>query len=123
MTQILLKRVYEEDAPEDGFRILVDRLWPRGFKKETLKMDLWAKAATPSSDLRKWYHQDPECRWDKFSLLYLKELKDSSEAVKLAETLKKHSVVTLLYASKGIEHNHAQVLQAYLDTLLNHAKF
>ena len=122
MTQILLKRVYEENTPEDGFRVLVDRLWPRGIKKEVLKMDLWAKEATPSSNLRTWYHQDPENRWDEFTLLYYKELEGSSAAVELAEIVKKHSVVTLLYASKAIEHNHAQILKVYLDQLLKNTK-
>lgn len=122
MTHILLKRVYEADAPDDGFRVLVDRLWPRGIKKEALKMDLWAKEATPSTALRKWFHEDPQHRWDEFSRLYRQELADSPAAKDLAQTVKRHKVTTLLYAGKDSEHTHAKVLKAYLEKHLDGEK-
>ncbi|MFV0328343.1 MAG: DUF488 domain-containing protein [Dysgonomonas sp.] len=118
MTQIKLKRVYEDQSDSDGFRILVDKLWPRGMKKEHLHYDLWAKDITPSSNLRKWFHDDIQDRWNDFSVMYQKELSDSTYAKNLIDNIKLRKVVTLLYASKEPEHNHAKILKAYLDKML-----
>ena len=81
MTQINIKRVYETPSSNDGYRVLVDRLWPRGMKREYLKYDYWAKELTPSNDLRKWFHADVEKRWGAFADMYQKEL-ERSHAVK-----------------------------------------
>ena len=118
MTQIKLKRVYEDYSENDGFRVLVDRLWPRGMKKEHLHYDLWAKDITPSPEIRKWFHEDMQNRWGEFSGLYTKELSQSDAVKKFVETIKNKEVVTLLYASKDPDHNHAKILKAYLDKVL-----
>ena len=106
MTQVNIKRVYDEPSEQDGYRVLVDRLWPRGMKREYLKYDYWAKEVTPSNDLRKWFHADQ------------KELKESDAAKAFIDKIKAYSKVTLLYASKEQERNHANVLKHYLDTHL-----
>jgi len=118
MTQIKLKRVYEEMDDSDGFRVLVDRLWPRGMKKEHLHYDLWSKDITPSPDLRKWFHNDPTDRWDSFAAMYTKELSQSEAVKKFIEIIRPQNTVTLLYASREPEHNHAKVLKAYLDKMV-----
>lgn len=118
MTSIRIKRVYEDFEEGDGFRILVDRLWPRGIKKENLHYDLWAKDITPSSALRQWYHQSIEKNWDTFVIAYQKELDNVADMDMYINSFKAHPVVTLLYASKDSVHNHAIVLKNYLDTLL-----
>ena len=107
---IRIKRVYEQPSHEDGKRILVDRLWPRGLSKEKASVDLWLKDIAPSTELRKWFAHDPS-KWDEFKQRYLSELKENSEAVQtLKEELKKGQV-TLVYAAKDEEHNDALVLQ------------
>jgi uncharacterized protein YeaO (DUF488 family) len=111
---IKLKRVYEKPDKKDGFRILVDRLWPRGLTKEKAGVDLWLKDIAPTTELRKWFNHDPE-KWSDFQKKYLKELKENKEAVsELKEHLKK-GPVTLLYAAKDEEHNEALVLKHYLS--------
>lgn len=115
MTQIKLKRIYEDPDSSDGYRIFVDRLWPRGMKKEAIHYDLWQKTITPSSELRTWFHQAPDERWDEFSSLYKKELNTSDEVKKFVEEIKQHPVITLLYAAKSPNHNHALVLKEYLE--------
>ena len=85
MTQVNIKRVYDEPSEQDGYRVLVDRLWPRGMKREYLKYDYWAKEVTPSNDLRKWFHADVEKRWGAFADMYQKELKESDAAKSLFE--------------------------------------
>ncbi len=119
MTQIKIKRVYDNPEAEDGYRVLVDRLWPRGMKKEHLKYDAWEKDITPSSELRKWYHANPDENWKAFSAMYRKEL-EASEAVRdFLAKIKTYKTVTLLYASKEPVHNHAIILQRFLETRLN----
>lgn len=118
MTQIKIKRVYESYSEDDGFRVLVDKLWPRGIKKELLKLDLWEKDIAPSTDLRKWFHEDPDGRWDEFEKRYLLEL-SLNESINIFITkVKEHHLATLLYASKDIEHNHAIILKSYIDNLI-----
>lgn len=118
MTSIKIKRVYEDFAESDGFRILVDRLWPRGIKKENLHYDLWAKDLTPSSDLRIWFHQDVKNHWDSFVASYQKELAQLTNMDTYINEIELHAVVTLLYAAKDPVYNHAIILKKYLDTLL-----
>ena len=118
MTQIKLKRVYEEPSEEDGYRVLVDRLWPRGMKKEYLKLDEWAKELTPSTGLRKWFHGDMEGRWDEFEAMYRKELEALEAAKDFVSRIKPYKVMTLLYASKEPVHNHARILKAFLEKQL-----
>lgn len=115
MTQIKIKRVYEEPAETDGYRVLVDRLWPRGVKKENLKYDVWEKDITPSPDLRKWFHGDISERWKEFTAMYEKELEDSAAMKAFLAEIASYKVVTLLYASKEPVYNHARILQQYLE--------
>lgn len=118
MTHIKIKRVYDSPTPEDGYRVFADRLWPRGMKKEHLKYDAWEKDITPSPELRKWYHEDPANHWDGFSTQYRKELETSTAIQKFLADIKHHPVVTLLYASKDPVHNHARILQQFLEAHL-----
>ena len=113
-----IKSVYDEPSEQDGYRVWEDRLGPRGIKREYLKCDYWAKEVTPSNDLRKWFHADVENRWGAFADMYQKELKESDAAKAFIDKIKAYSKVTLLYASKEQERNHANVLKHYLDTHL-----
>lgn len=115
MTDIKLKRVYEDYESSDGYRVLVDRLWPRGVKKEHLHYDLWAKEITPSPDLRKFFHENPDKNWELFVSKYQSELNKSTSVNDFIEKIKDYPVVTLLYASKDLVHNHAIILKEYLD--------
>lgn len=114
MSTINIKRVYEPFEKTDGFRILVDGLWPRGLKKEAVHADEWLKGVAPSTALRKWFNHDPE-KWESFSKKYKAELKDSEAVQELAEHVKKHKKVTLLYAAHDEAHNNAVVLQQFLE--------
>ena len=107
---IKIKRVYEEPAQEDGVRILVDRLWPRGLSKEKAKVDVWMKDIAPSTELRKWFDHDPN-KWEDFQQRYKKELKNNKEQVSLLKDYLKKGAVTLLYAAKDELHNEAIVLK------------
>lgn len=118
MTSIKIKRVYEDFEESDGFRILVDRLWPRGIKKENLHYDLWAKDLTPSTELRTWFHQDVEKHWPTFISSYQKELSNQVAMSTYINQIKEYPVVTLLYAAKDPVHNYAIILKEYLETLL-----
>jgi uncharacterized protein YeaO (DUF488 family) len=115
---IRIKRAYEAPAKSDGVRILVDRLWPRGVRKESLDIAFWMKELAPSDALRKWFGHDPG-KWDEFRKRYLKELK-RPEAVSLlreiAETARK-GTVTLVYSAKDEQHNQAVVLKDALESL------
>lgn len=111
--EIQVKRVYESADPQDGYRVLVDRLWPRGLTKEQVKADLWLKEAAPSNELRKWFHQNMQ-QWEAFQRRYLAELEDQPEAIaKLLEPAKENRL-TLLFSSREAEHNHALALKEYL---------
>ncbi len=112
---IRIKRVYEPPAKADGFRVLVDHLWPRGVKKETAAIDEWLKDVSPSTDLRKWFSHDPE-KWEEFKGRYFLELDKNREAVaKLAERTKA-GTVTLVFSSKEERFNNAVALKEYLET-------
>lgn len=117
MTEIKLKRVYDDPQENDGFRILIDRLWPRGVKKEDLPYDLWNKEITPSNDLRKWFDHDPD-KFNQFKSAYKEELIKNEETAGFAETIKEELVeqdVTLLYSAKDKEYNQAIVLKEFLN--------
>jgi uncharacterized protein YeaO (DUF488 family) len=109
--QIRIKRVQDVPAPDDGTRVLVDRLWPRGLKKETASIDLWLKEAAPSSELRRWFGHEP-ARWGEFCRRYTAELAANSAA--LAPLRGLDGVVTLLYAARDREHNNAAALAEWL---------
>ncbi len=108
--KIKIKRVYEQPDKEDGTRILVDRLWPRGLTKEKAKADLWLKEIAPSTELRKWFGHDPG-KWEEFKKRYLDELKSNDGPISALKKQMQKGVVTLVYGAKDEEHNEAVVLQ------------
>ena len=109
-----IKRVYDLPAKEDGIRILVDRLWPRGIIKEKAKIDLWLREIAPSNDLRRWFSHDPK-KWEEFKSKYEIELKGKKELLhKIKQIEKEKGIVTLLYSAKDEEHNNAVALHAVL---------
>jgi uncharacterized protein YeaO (DUF488 family) len=111
--EVRLKRVYEKSAEEDGTRILVDRLWPRGLTKQKANVDIWLKEIAPSTELRKWFHHDPE-KWTEFKKRYLLELKRRKEQIELLKKQLGKGTVTLVYGAKDEEHNEALVLKELL---------
>lgn len=110
---VRLKRAYEPAAPNDGERVLVDRLWPRGIRKEDAAIDRWEKALAPSTELRKWFGHDP-ARWDEFQTRYKAELRDHEEEVSALRELALHKPVTLVYGAHDEQHNDAVVLRDVL---------
>jgi uncharacterized protein YeaO (DUF488 family) len=113
-TNIRIKRVYQEPHKNDGTRILVDRLWPRGLTKVDAQVDLWLKDIAPSNDLRKWFAHDP-AKWAEFQIRYGNELKEKKEQIALLKQEAVKGPITLLYAAKDEEHNQAVVLQKLLS--------
>ena len=113
MTNIRIKRAYEEPDGEDGTRILVDRLWPRGLTKENARVDLWLKDVAPSTELRKWFAHDP-AKWAEFRSRYLEELKGNKEQLSLLRQEAAKGAVTLVYGAKDQQHNEAVILQRLL---------
>jgi uncharacterized protein YeaO (DUF488 family) len=111
------KRVYEKTEKSDGTRFLVERLWPRGIKKENLKMKAWLKDVSPSPELRKWFSHDPQ-KWTEFKKRYRAELKSNSEAWKPILEAAKDGNVTLLYSASDTEHNSALLLKEFLEKQL-----
>lgn len=109
-----IKRVYDTPDKADGTRVLVDRLWPRGLRKEKAAVTLWLKEIAPSTELREWFGHDPE-RWTEFGHRYCAELACNDGAVAQLANLSKLGPMTLLYAAHDTEHNHAIVLSAYLS--------
>lgn len=114
--KIQMKRVYDPAESADGFRILVDRLWPRGISKEKAKVDLWAKEVTPSTGLRKEFHSGADS-WQEFAERYRIELFVNPALPEFIKTLQKHEVVTFLFAAKDIEHTHVRVLMAAIEEM------
>ncbi len=110
---IRIKRVYEEPDGEDGTRILVDRLWPRGLTKEKAKVDLWLKDVAPSTELRKWFAHDA-AKWTEFQTRYREELKSNKGHILLLEQEAAKGTITLLYGAKDQQHNEAVILQSLL---------
>lgn len=111
MTEIELKRVYEAPSPDDGYRVLVDKLWPRGMSHERLPYDMWAKDLAPSDELREWFHVDREGRWPEFARKYQDELIHSPAMAQFVQDISSQPKVTLLYASRDAEHNQAEIIQ------------
>ncbi|MFV0306029.1 MAG: DUF488 domain-containing protein [Moheibacter sp.] len=116
MSQIQIKRIYEEVSLEDGYRILVDRLWPRGVSKERAKLDEWNKTISPTPELRKWFSHETE-RFKEFSRLYREELNTKLEDLNRLKMLSKKQKITLLFGTKDLKINHAIVLQQVLNNL------
>jgi uncharacterized protein YeaO (DUF488 family) len=108
-----LKRVYEAADPDDGFRVLVDRLWPRGLTKEKAHIDLWLKEVAPSDELRKWFGHEPD-KWPAFRERYFRELESRSEELGQLRDLIAKGPVTLVYAAKDTEHNQAVALRDFV---------
>jgi uncharacterized protein YeaO (DUF488 family) len=117
MATVKIKRIYEPFDEQDGMRILVDRLWPRGVKKETAHLDEWMKAVAPSTELRKWFNHDTP-NWDQFKLKYTHELTQNNAVEELLHVIKNNKTVTLLYAAHDEQRNHALVLQQFIGELL-----
>ncbi len=113
--QITYRRVYEETAPKDGKRVLVDRVWPRGMRKEDAHLDAWLRDVAPSSELRKWYGHEPS-RFAEFRRRYLAELRDTGhrQAVERLRDLAAHDKLMLLTASRDVDHSQAAVLAEWL---------
>ena len=112
--KIKIKRVYEEPAKDDGVRILVDRLWPRGLTKQKADVDLWLKDIAPTTELRNWFDHDPE-KWKEFQKRYKEELKKNTEQIEILKQHIKKGKVTLVYGAKDEEHNEALVLQEFIS--------
>ena len=111
---IQVKRVYEPAAKSDGVRFLVERLWPRGVKNESLKLEGWLRDAAPSTMLRKWFNHDP-ARWDEFQRRYRQELDARPETWKPIVEMARKGAVTLLFSSRDAERNNVVALKAYLE--------
>jgi uncharacterized protein YeaO (DUF488 family) len=114
---IAIKRVYEAPAEGDGYRVLIDRLWPRGLKKEAVPMDVWAKELAPSTELRKWFGHDPAL-WDEFRQRYTAELTESADVWQALARRSAKEPVTLLYGARDEEHNDAVALKALMEQWL-----
>ena len=111
--QIKLKRAYDEPAGGDGYRVLVDRVWPRGVKKDALQLDATMKELAPSTALRKWFNHEP-AKWDAFRKRYFAELNDQPAAVEKLRQKARKGIVTLVYAAKDEQHNNAVALREQL---------
>jgi uncharacterized protein YeaO (DUF488 family) len=111
--KIKIKRVYEQPDKDDGVRILVDRLWPRGLTKEKAAVDLWLKEIAPSTELRKWFGHDPE-KWSSFRARYETELRHNNDLIKLLKQKAREGTVTLVYGARDQKHNEALVLKQFL---------
>lgn len=121
MNKLKLLRIYEKEQPEDGYRILVDRLWPRGISKERAKIDFWSKETAPTTDLRKWFNHEDD-KYPAFKEKYTAELTANEATANLVDLIQKNlqdSDVYLLYGAKNQEHNEAVVLLAYLNDILD----
>ncbi len=112
--EISIKRVYSEPSSDDGFRVLVDRLWPRGMTHERARIDEWLKDVAPSPSLRKWWGHNPETM-EEFAAKYVAELDENPAVEKLREILFQNAQVTLVFAAKDLYVNHARVLKEYME--------
>lgn len=112
-SDLLMRRAYEPARPDDGARVLVDRLWPRGVRKDELKLTLWLKDIAPSTELREWFGHDP-ARFKEFARRYREELRSNEDALAPLEQLHRSGRVTLIYAARDVDHNEAVVLADYL---------
>lgn len=117
MTDIRLKRAYENPADTDGSRVLVDALWPRGVSRDDLDLDIWLKDIAPGTGLRRWFGHDPD-RWEEFRRRYRESLDADSKAARALISRAEHGRLTLVYAAKDETHNNAVVLKEWLEELL-----
>ena len=113
---VSVKRVYEPSVSSDGVRVLVERLWPRGMRKETLKLNAWLKDVAPSDTLRRWFNHDP-AKWSEFRRRYFAELNRHRDALQPILDAEAHGNVTLLYSAHDTEHNNAVALKDHLTSL------
>jgi len=111
---IAIKRAYDPPAASDGFRVLVDRLWPRGVSKQSLKLDAWIRDLAPSTELRRWVHDDMT-QWEEFKKRYFRELKAQPDLVAELRAKARAARVTLIYAKRDETHNNAAALKEYLE--------
>ncbi|AUW46203.1 DUF488 domain-containing protein [Rhizobium leguminosarum] len=109
-----IKRIYDPEDDKDGMRILVDRLWPRGLSKQDAAVDIWLKDIAPSPALRRWFGHDP-AKWTEFQRRYRDELEKNPSVVEELKRQIQQADTTLLYAAKDVDHNHAIVLQRFVD--------
>lgn len=114
---IQIKRAYEPASPDDGFRIYVDRLWPRGLSHESFHYDLWDKDIAPSTELRQWFHENPSAEWIEFEKRYKDEILQNPAFESLKKLIADKTTVTLLYSSHDTDHNNALVLKSLLDSV------
>ena len=112
--EIRLKRVYDPPSPDDGFRVLVERLWPRGLTKEQAKVDLWLKEVAPSPELRAWYSHDT-AKWPEFCRRYMEELRGNPAVEQLRRLLEEHPVTSFVFAARDPEHCSAALLKKFLE--------
>lgn len=113
--KILLKRIYESPSPDDGFRILIERLWPRGISKERARVDLWVKDAGASNELRKWFSHDPE-KWDEFRGRYFNEIRERKTVLEsLRKAIAEYGTVTFLFSARDEDHNNAVALREFMS--------
>jgi uncharacterized protein YeaO (DUF488 family) len=113
---IKVKRVYDEPSSDDGVRVLVDRLWPRGLSKESARIDIWLRDVAPSDELRKWFNHDAS-KWEEFKRRYFKELENNKAVNELINLLRDRRTITLLYSAKS-PYNNATALKEYLELKL-----
>lgn len=111
---INIKRIYDKPLKKDGYRVLVDHLWPRGIKKEEAHLDEWAKDLAPTTHLRKWFGHQPSL-WSEFQKKYREELSENKAVSDFMQRNKEHELITLIYGAKDTEHNQAIILQQYLE--------
>ncbi len=112
---IKIKRIYDKPSQDDGIRILVDRLWPRGLKKENAKIDMWIRDIAPSTELRKWFNHQSS-KWQEFKQRYFKELEKKNHLIEtLLKKEKEKGTITLLYAARDEKYNNAVALKEYLE--------
>jgi uncharacterized protein YeaO (DUF488 family) len=114
--KIQIKRIYQPAEPADGYRLLVDRLWPRGISKEAAALDNWMKEVAPSTELRRWFGHDPS-RWQEFKRRYAAELDANLDLVDKVRSIAADRTVTLLYSARDQDHNQAVALEEYLSTV------
>ena len=112
---LIIKRIYDKDDDSEGIRILVDRIWPRGIKKEDAKINFWAKNLAPSNELRKWYNHDHE-KWNEFKRRYFAELDANPEGIAELQSYMGESLVIFLFSSKELNLNNATALKEYIET-------
>lgn len=109
-----IRRIYDPVDPDDGFRVLVDRIWPRGLKKADAAIDLWLKEIAPSTELRKWFNHDPD-KWKTFRSRYISELKQKNNLVDRMLAEAGNRQITLLFSARDTEHNQAAVIKEYIE--------